>query len=308
MIETSSQKNYLVLIQNFWIHLFVKKKKQNHGGFPWQFSEHYYLWTIHYFNSVLFLYNYPNYIFVPSNEDIWIALFSGFLCAWFCARFEPNLHQPSDLWSILEQRHLARLDVPHKIPLHIFSDCAKYPVAGESDFTPSCQGGVAVIVSTAPFSCTLLFVICSLIFGTTAIRTWFCDCSSVVWRISSWANQSSGCADRSRFSSRPGSGVSLNPHTWFISGVTLSKWDTELDGFQILKTKPLWFSWGILHILIMWVESGMKYSWDWRSKGGKMCQILMLLKEVPIDLKLFQIIARIMDAEINYGPFQKEDL
>lgn len=39
-----------------------------------------------------------------------------------------------------------------------------------------------------------------------------------------------------------------------------------------------------------------------------MCQILMLLKEVPIDLKLFQIIARIMDAEINYGPFQKEDL
>lgn len=91
----------------------------------------------------------------------------------------------------------------------IFSNCAKYPVAGESDFTPSCQGGIPVIVSTAPFSCTLLFVICSLIFGTTAIRTWSCDCSSVVWRLSSWGSQSSGCADRARFSNGPGGGGQL---------------------------------------------------------------------------------------------------
>lgn len=34
MIETSSQKNYLVLIQNFWIHLFVQKiLGDSHGNF-----------------------------------------------------------------------------------------------------------------------------------------------------------------------------------------------------------------------------------------------------------------------------------
>lgn len=37
-----------------------------------------------------------------------------------------------------------------------------------------------------------------------------------------------------------------------------------------------------------------------------MCRILMLLKGVSLDLKLLQIIARIMDAEINNGPFEKE--
>lgn len=37
-----------------------------------------------------------------------------------------------------------------------------------------------------------------------------------------------------------------------------------------------------------------------------MCRILMLLKGVPLDPKLLQIIARIMDAEINNGPFEKE--
>lgn len=39
-----------------------------------------------------------------------------------------------------------------------------------------------------------------------------------------------------------------------------------------------------------------------------MFQILMLLTGVPLDLKLLQIIAKIMDAEINCGPFEKEDL
>lgn len=38
-----------------------------------------------------------------------------------------------------------------------------------------------------------------------------------------------------------------------------------------------------------------------------MCQILMISKGMPLDLKLLQIITRIMDVEINYGPFEKED-
>lgn len=41
----------------------------------------------------------------------------------------------------------------------------------------------------------------------------------------------------------PSSGGQLEPKLiWFISGVTLSKWVTELNGFWVLKTKPLWFS------------------------------------------------------------------
>lgn len=38
-----------------------------------------------------------------------------------------------------------------------------------------------------------------------------------------------------------------------------------------------------------------------------MCQILMLSKGMLLDLKLLQIITRIMDAEINYGHSEKED-
>lgn len=117
MIETSSQKNYLVLIQNFGIKImgdshgnFLSISLYNSllqfGAFPVQLSK----WCL-----CAFQWGYLNY-----------TIFSFFICLLLCTFGakppEPNLHQPSDLWSILKQRHPARLNVPHKIPLHIFSN------------------------------------------------------------------------------------------------------------------------------------------------------------------------------------------
>lgn len=180
-----------------------------------------FLCTIHYFNSVLFLYNYPNDVFMPSNEDIWIIPFSVFLIACFCAHLEPNLlSQTSISPQILvyfETKTSCKTECPSQNPTaYLLQSYVKCPMADDSDLktAPSCQGGIAVIVSSVPFNRTLLVLICSLIFRSTKIRTQSCGYSSVVWRLCSSAHQSSGHADGSRFPSEPGEGSQLEPTHW----------------------------------------------------------------------------------------------
>lgn len=158
------------------------------------------------------------------------------MLAAYCVHFEPDLHQPLGLWSILKQRHHARLDVSLWNPTMV----------GESDLqtTSSYQEGIIVVISNVPFGCTLLDSMCSLIFWTTIMRTWFhhylltvCGlcCSELqffgLWRwlqVSQWAVCEPDC------------GIQLEPTlTWFISSVTLSIYLTELDGFSLLETKVL---------------------------------------------------------------------
>lgn len=114
-----------------------------------------------------FQHRYLNYIY-----------FQLFYVICFCAHFKPDLHQPSGLWSTLKQRHHARLHVSLLNPAsYLFHSYGKWSLSGESDLktTPSCQRGITVMISTAPFGYTLLVFICSLIFWTTIMRTWSCD-------------------------------------------------------------------------------------------------------------------------------------
>ena len=128
------------------------------------------------------------------------------------------------------------------------------------------------------------------------MRTWFCDyfltvissaIPSSLWR---W----------------------LQVSQWLIcecclgSCVTLSKCITELDGFGCLKTKLRCLSSVVLLLSFLWIGAGMKYIWVCISKGEEDMSDPDAFCWIPLDLKLLQIITRIMDAEINYGPFEKK--
>lgn len=177
----------------FWTHLSLNNSLLQFSAFPIQLSK----WCL-----CAFQWGYLNY-----------TIFRFFMCLLLCTFWAKP---PSALGSLVyfETKMSCKTGYPSQNPTaYLFQSYAKCPVAGESDTkgTPSCQGEMAVMISTAPFSCTLLAFICSLIFRSTTIRTWCCDYSSFVWRLSSSGHQFSGCADGSRFPSEPGSGRHLEP-------------------------------------------------------------------------------------------------
>lgn len=206
-------------------------------GFPWQFSENFHLWTIQSNAFALQLRKRCLCSFQQGYLNYTICSFS--MLAACCAHFEPDLHQPLGLWSILKQRHHARLGVSLWNPT----------MAGESDLktTSSYQEGITVVISTVPFGCTLLDSMCSLIFWTTIVRTWFHHYFLTVCGLCCSGLQLSGLWRRLQFSQwmvcEPDCGIHLEPTlTWFISSVTLSIHLTELDEFSLLERKVLCLS------------------------------------------------------------------
>lgn len=167
---------------------------------------------------------------------------------------------------------------------------------------------ITVKISSAPFCCTLPGFICSLIFWATVMRTWFRDYFFTVCHLFCYPLKLMEVA----------AGFSVTDvwaWSWQLAWtctyltylcVTLSKCLTELDDFRCLKTKLLCLSSVIFLISILWIGAGMKYIWVCVYKGEEDMSHPDAFWWMPLDLKLLQIITRIMDAEINYGPFEKK--
>lgn len=177
----------------FWAFLPLINSLLQFSAFPIQLSK----WCL-----CAFQWGYLNY-----------TIFSFFMWLLLCTFWAKP---PSALRSLVysETKTSCKTGYPLKNPTaYLFQSYAKCPVSGKSDLkaTPPCQGGIAVMTSTAPFNCTWLVFVCSLIFGTTTIRTWSYDYSSVVCSLSSSGHQSSGPEDGPRFPSEPGSGSQLEP-------------------------------------------------------------------------------------------------
>lgn len=119
MIETSSQKNYLVLIQNFRIHLFVQKIRGNsHGNFLNISIFEQFITSIQCFSYTIIQMMslcLPMRIFELHHFQVFYMPASVHV-------FSQTSISPR-IFSLFWNKDIPpRLDVPCKMPLHIFSN------------------------------------------------------------------------------------------------------------------------------------------------------------------------------------------